>query len=71
VIDNVVRTDSWPSIAGVGCDLICVVQVKNKRERSMLVWPPRRQVGWVRGTQWPAGSSAGRTVGRKARCQPV
>jgi hypothetical protein len=24
VIDNVVRTNSWPSIAGAGCGLICV-----------------------------------------------
>jgi hypothetical protein len=24
VIDNMVWTDSWPSIAGAGCDLICV-----------------------------------------------
>jgi hypothetical protein len=24
VIDNVVWTESWPSIAGVGCGLICV-----------------------------------------------
>jgi hypothetical protein len=24
VIDNVVWTDSWPSIAGAGCGLICI-----------------------------------------------
>ena len=24
MIDNVVWTDSWLSIAGVGCDLVCV-----------------------------------------------
>jgi hypothetical protein len=24
VIDNVVWTDSWPSVAGAGCGLICV-----------------------------------------------
>jgi hypothetical protein len=24
VIDNVVWIDSWPSIAGAGCDLTCV-----------------------------------------------
>jgi hypothetical protein len=42
--------------------------VKNKRERSSpvrpLVW--RRQVGLVRGTRWPAESSAGRMVARTA-----
>jgi hypothetical protein len=40
VIDNVVWTDSWLSIAGAGCGLIVLVQVKNKRERSLLVRPP-------------------------------
>jgi hypothetical protein len=24
VIDNIMWTNSWPSIAGVGCSLICV-----------------------------------------------
>jgi hypothetical protein len=24
VIDNIVWTDSWPSIAGAGCGLICI-----------------------------------------------
>jgi hypothetical protein len=42
------------------------VQVKNKRERSipvgLQVWS--RQVGLVRGTLWPTGSSAGRMVAR-------
>jgi hypothetical protein len=41
VIDNVVWIDSWPSIAGACCGLISVVQVKNKSERSMPMWPPR------------------------------
>jgi hypothetical protein len=31
--------DSWPSIAGAGCDLTGVGQVKNKRERSSPVRP--------------------------------
>jgi hypothetical protein len=35
-----VWTDSWLSIAGAGCGLTRVVQVKNKRERSSLVRPP-------------------------------
>jgi hypothetical protein len=39
VIDNVVWTDSWLSIAGAGCGLTGVVQVKNKRERSSPVRP--------------------------------
>jgi hypothetical protein len=40
VIDNVVWTDSWLSIAGAGCGLTVLVQVKNKRERSSPVRPP-------------------------------
>jgi hypothetical protein len=40
VIDNVVWTDSWLSIVGVGCGLTSVGQVKNKCERSLPVRPP-------------------------------
>jgi hypothetical protein len=35
-----VWTDSWLTIAGAGCGLTGVVQVKNKRERSSPVRPP-------------------------------
>jgi hypothetical protein len=35
-----VWTDSWLSIAGVGCGLTRVGQVKNKCERSLPVRPP-------------------------------
>jgi hypothetical protein len=35
VIDNVVCTDSWPSIAGGGCGLICV-GVGEEREQKVL-----------------------------------
>jgi hypothetical protein len=69
VIDNVVWTDSWLSIAGAGAAWLVLVQVKNKRERrrrwGLQVW--RRQVGFVRGTRWPAESSAGRMVAWTAR----
>jgi hypothetical protein len=47
-----------------------LVQVKNKCERSLPVRPPgvwRRQVGFVRGTWWPAGSSASRMMARIIR----
>jgi hypothetical protein len=48
---------------------LVLVQVKNKRERSMpvgiQVWI--RQVGLVRGTRWPVGSSASRMVTSTAR----
>jgi hypothetical protein len=40
VIDNIVLTDSWLSIAGAGCALLVLVQVKNKHERSLPVRPP-------------------------------
>jgi hypothetical protein len=70
VIDNVVWTASWSSIAGAGCGLI---RVGAGEERERKVYALRglrgveRQVGLTRGTRWPAGSSAGRMVARKAR----
>jgi hypothetical protein len=70
VIDNVVWTDSWPSIAGAGCDLICVGAGKEWVRKVYALRGLRgveRQVGLTRGTRWPAGSSAGRMVARKAR----
>jgi hypothetical protein len=70
VIDNVVWTDSWPSITGAGCGLICVGAGE---EWVRMVYALRglqgveRQVGLTRGTWWPTGSSAGRMVAWKAR----
>jgi hypothetical protein len=70
VIDNVVWINSWPSIAGAGCSLICVGA---SEEWARKVYALRglqgveRQVGLTRGAWWPAGSSAGRMVARKAR----
>jgi hypothetical protein len=69
VIDNVVWTDSWPSIAGAGCDLICVGAGEGRGREVYALRGLRgveRQVGSARGTRWPAGSSAGRMVARKA-----
>jgi hypothetical protein len=40
VIDNVVWTDSWLSIAGAGCSLTSVGACEEQRERSLLVRPP-------------------------------
>jgi hypothetical protein len=65
-----VWTDSWPSIAGAGCGLICI---GTSEEWARKVYALRglrgveRQVGLTRGTRWPAGSSAGCMVARKAR----
>jgi hypothetical protein len=65
-----VCTDSWSSIAGASCGLICVGAGE---ERARKVYALRglrvaeRQVGLARGTQWPVGSSVGRMVARKAR----
>jgi hypothetical protein len=52
VIDNVVWTDSWPSIAGAGCGLICVDVGKEQARKVYASGPPgvERQVGLVRGT---------------------
>jgi hypothetical protein len=58
------------SIAGAGCGLICVgAGEKGVRKVYALrgLRGVERQVGSARGTQWPAGSSAGRMVVRKAK----
>jgi hypothetical protein len=70
VIDNVVWTDSWTSIAGAGCRLICVGAGEEWTRKVYALRGLRgveRKVGLTRGTRWPAGSSAGRMVARKAR----
>jgi hypothetical protein len=68
--DNAVWTDSWPSIAGAGCGLICVGAGEEWARKVYALQGLRgveRQVGLTRGTQWPAGSSAGPMVARKTR----
>jgi hypothetical protein len=70
VIDNVVWTDSWLSIAGAGCGLIYVGAGEEWTRKVYALQGLRgveRQVGLTRGTRWPAGSSAGRMVASKAR----
>jgi hypothetical protein len=65
-----VWTDSWPSIAGAGCGLICVGAGEDRARKVYALRGLRgmeRQVGSTRGTRWPEGSSAGRMVARKAR----
>jgi hypothetical protein len=66
----VVWTNSWPSIAGAGCGLICVGAGEEWARKVYALRGFRgveRQVGLTRGTRWPAGSSAGRMMARKAR----
>jgi hypothetical protein len=61
---------SWPSIAGAGCGLICDGAGEEWMRKVYALQGLRgveRQVGLIQGTQWPAGSSAGRMVARKAR----
>jgi hypothetical protein len=64
VIDNIVWTNSWLSIAGAGCRCWCRwrTSAKGRRWWGLQVW--RRQVGLVWGTRWPAESSASRMVAR-------
>jgi hypothetical protein len=60
-----VWTDSWPSIAGVGCDLVCVGAGEEQARKVLALrglQGVERQVGLVRGTRWPTGSSASRMV---------
>jgi hypothetical protein len=66
----VVWTNSWPSIAGAGCGLICVGAGEEWARKVYALRDLRgvgRQVGLTRGTRWPAGSSAGHIMARKAR----
>jgi hypothetical protein len=66
----VVWTDCWSSIAGAGCGLICTGAGEEWKRKVYALRGLRgveRQVGLTRGTRWPAGSSAGRMVARKAR----
>jgi hypothetical protein len=63
-------TDSWSSIAGAGCGLICVGAGEEWARKVYALRGLRgveRQVGLTRGTRWLARSSAGRMVARKAR----
>jgi hypothetical protein len=65
-----VWTNSWSSIAGAGCGLICV-GASEEWGREVLtlrgLHGVERQLGSSRGTQWPAGSSVSHMVARKAR----
>jgi hypothetical protein len=65
-----VWTDSWPSIAGAGCGLICVGAGEDWARKFYALWGLRgveRQVVLTRGTWWTVGSSVGHVVARKAR----
>jgi hypothetical protein len=73
VIDNVVWTKSWSSIAGAGCSLICVGASEEWARNVYALWGLReveRQVGLIRGTRWPTWSIAGRMVTSR-RSEPV
>ena len=57
-------TDSLPSIAGVGCGLVCIGAGEEQARKVLALrgLKSEGQVGLVRGTRWPMGSSAGRMV---------
>jgi hypothetical protein len=70
VIDNVVWSDYWLSIAGAGCGLICVCAGEERARKVYALQGLRgveRQVGSSRGARWPVGPSASSMVERKAR----
>jgi hypothetical protein len=61
-----VWTDSWLSIAGASCALTRV-GAGEEQARKVVAGEASgcgEEVGFVRGTRWPAGSSAGRMVAR-------
>jgi hypothetical protein len=68
VIDNVVWTDYWPSIAGAGCGLICV---GSSEERAQKVDALRGLQGVERqvGSRDPvaSGVKCGPHVGKKSK----
>jgi hypothetical protein len=58
------------SITGAGCGLICVGAGEEQARKvyaKVASEVMERQVGLVRGTRWPTGSSAGRMVQERAR----
>jgi hypothetical protein len=65
-----VWTNSWSSIAGAGCGLICVGADEEWVQKVYALRGLRgveRQVSLTRGTRWPVGSSTVRMVARKAK----
>jgi hypothetical protein len=70
VIDNVVWTDSWLSIAGASCDLISI-RAGEERVRKVLALrglrAVERQVGSARWTRWPNEIKCGPHGGKKSK----
>jgi hypothetical protein len=70
VINNVVWTDSWPSIAGAGCSLICVGTGDEWVRKVLALRGLRgvdRQVGSARWTRWPNEIKCGPHGGKKSK----
>jgi hypothetical protein len=69
VVDNVVWTNSWSSIVGASWASFAWYRWRTSAKGLYMcgLWGVERQVGLVQGTRWPTGSSAGRTVARKAK----
>jgi hypothetical protein len=70
VIDNVVWTDSWLSIACAGCGLICVGAGEEQARKVITLrglLGVERQVGSARWTRWPNGIKCGPHGGKKSK----
>jgi hypothetical protein len=70
VIDNVVWTDSWPSIAGASCGLICVGAGEEWARKVLALQGLRgveRQVGSARWTRWSNKIKCGPHGGKKSK----
>jgi hypothetical protein len=70
VVDNVVWTDSWLSIAGAGCGLTCVGAGEERVWKVLALRGLRgveRQVGSARWTWWPNGIRCGPHGGKKSK----
>jgi hypothetical protein len=65
-----VWTDSWPSIAGAGCDVICVGVGEEQTQKVLGLQGLRgvdRQVGLARWTQWLRVIKCGTHGGKKRK----
>jgi hypothetical protein len=70
VFDNVVRTYSWPSIAGTSCGLICVGAGEEQARKGLAsrgIQGVERQVDLARWNQWSNGIKYGPHGGKKSK----
>jgi hypothetical protein len=66
----VVWTDSWSTIAGAGCGLICIGAIEEQARKVLALWGLRgveRQVDLASWNQWPNEIKCGPHGGKKSK----